>query len=303
MIAKPCVVDYWRNDIPVAPTFEFSTPNTMEFVIPMKSVMIQGARDFETNDSPSPNVLDKVPAQRGWRLQLIISSEPTNGTVRISTDGESFIYTPRGAFVGTDCFSYSLTNGFQQSVTSNITVHCVRGYEYDLLIFRRNIARTSHRFQVTAAFDFSSLNLPQIYLIFCEWYYTQYVEVMDGKVKRVKKVKKLVAQTTWNRSFYDQVQAFAPTLTSTGMVPTIETYFDGNLSGLLEDTAQVFHPQNLPGEIEVEMKLYTETKQTPLPNNPSQTRIQVDLSKFILFKKSVTTIYGKRWTDSGNVQI
>ena len=67
MISKPCVVDYWRNDVPVAPELTLETPNNVDFEIPLRDMIIQGARDFDTSVSPSEGVLDKVPVQRGWR--------------------------------------------------------------------------------------------------------------------------------------------------------------------------------------------------------------------------------------------
>lgn len=304
MISKPCVVDFWRNDVPVAPPLTFETPNNVVFEIPLRSIIIQGARDFETSESPSQGVLDKVPAQRGWRLTPIIVSEPLHGTVRLSADKETLLYKPLAGFVGQDCFAYAVTNGYQQSVVNNITINCRRGYEYSLNVFRRNSARTQHRMVVAPAFDFSESGLPTVYLLEAKWYYNQYAAVADGKITRIKKKRTLIGNTTWNQSFYDQVRAFAPTILNSGLTQTVNTYFDDTLpSGLLEDTAQVFKPQGLAGDVEIELRLYTETKETPLLTDIHKTLTQVDLNKYIEVKFSVRERYGIRWTESGNIQI
>jgi hypothetical protein len=304
MISKPCVVDFWRNDVPVAPPLTLETPNNVVFEIPLRSIIIQGARDFETSESPSQGILDKVPAQRGWRLTPIIVSEPIHGTVRLSADKETLLYTPLAGFVGQDCFAYAVTNGYQQSVVNNITINCRRGYEYSLNVFRRNIERTQHRMVVAPAFDFSESGLPKVYLLEAHWYYNQYAAVADGKITRIKKKRTLIGQTSWNQSFYDQVRAFAPTIVNSGLTQTVNSYFDDTLpSGLLEDTAQVFKPQHLAGDVEIELKLYTETKETPLLTDIHKTLTQVDLDKYIEVKFTVRERYGIRWTDSGNIQI
>ncbi|AXG67509.1 hypothetical protein JA33_135 [Dickeya phage vB_DsoM_JA33] len=304
MISKPCVVDYWRNDVPVAPALTLETPNNVDFEIPLRSIMIQGARDFKTSESPSEGVLDKVPVQRGWRLTLIPISQPIHGSVKLSVDGESFIYTPLAGFVGQDCFAYAVTNGYQQSVVSNLTINCRRGYEYSLNVFRRNIDRTQHRMVVAPAFDFDTMNLPHVHMVYAAWYYDQYREVKDGKVTRIKKQRTLIGNTSWNRSFYDQVLAFAPTILNSGLSMTVNTFFDDILaSGLLEDTAQTFKPQHLAGDVVIKLNLYTETKQTPLPADPTKTFRQLDLNKFTEIEFTVVERYGIRWTDSGNIQI
>lgn len=306
MISKPCVVDFWRNDIPVAPELVLETPNNTEFEIPMRSIIIQGARDFDSNDSPSEGILDKVPVQRGWRLTLMPISTPSHGTVKLSEDGESFIYTPLVGFVGQDCFAYALTNGFQQSVVSNITINCRRGYEYALNVFRRNIGQSQHRMVVSPAFNFSSLDyLKPVRMIYAAWYYTQYRAVLEGKVTRIRKQRTLIGNTKWNRFYYDQVRAFAPTILDSGLSMNVETFFEDSLpSGLLESTAQVFKPKHLAGDVEIELQLFTETKRTPIPGSTSnQTYEQLDLDQFQLVKFTVVERFGLRWTESGNIQI
>jgi len=306
MISKPCVVDFWRNDIPVAPPMTLETPNNVDFEIPLRSIIIQGAREFETSVSPTDGVLDKVPAQRGWRLTPIIISEPQHGTVKLSTDGESFIYTPLAGFVGQDCFAYAFTNGYQQSVVNNITINCRRGYEYSLKIFRRDIGRTEHRMVIAPAFDFSTLDyLKPVYMVYAAWYYNQYRAVTEGKVTRIKKQRTLIGNTSWNRLFYDDIRAFAPTVLNSGLTMTTKTFFEETLpSGLLEDTAQIFKPKHLAGDVEIELKLFTETKQTPIPGSTTgQTLRQLDLDKFTLIKFTAAERYGIRWPDSGNIQI
>lgn len=304
MISKPCVVDYWRNYVPACPALTLSAPNNKEFIYDLGDLILQGARNYETNVSPTEGILDKVPVQRGWRCRAIIISQPLHGQVSLSEDGTQLKYIPMPAYVGQDCFAYAITNGTQQSIVSNITINCLRGYDYSLMVYRRNTEQTLHRMVLAPAFDFASMGLPKVHLLETSWFYNQYAAETIGKVTRISKKRVHIGGTILNTSLYDQVRTFAPTLINNGLIVTPTTYFEDSLpAGLRDDSAAIFKPKHLAGNIEIELKLYTKTKLTPIPTNPSQTLLQVDMSEFITANIAVVDRYGIRWPESGNIQI
>lgn len=136
MNSTTVTLDYWRNFKPVVPeVIEFEGNENTEIKIPLKSLLIQGARDTEGN-SPSEGILDKVQAQRGWRLSPLIMNQPDLGSVRMSDDKESIVYLPKAKFIGDECFNIRLTNGTQASDPIRILVKVKPNYREWFDIYR-----------------------------------------------------------------------------------------------------------------------------------------------------------------------
>lgn len=106
--------DLWRNHKSFAPDFEIVVSAGSEHFIDLRGYLIQGARDIKTNRSPDPEVISRIPTQRGWRLDVELK-QPSSGTVRMSPYLDGIVYTPDQGFIGEDCFNYQLTNGSQKS--------------------------------------------------------------------------------------------------------------------------------------------------------------------------------------------
>lgn len=116
--------DFWRDHKSFAPDFEIEVTAGQPYYIDLSKYLIQGARDIETNRSPDPNVIEKIPMQRGWRLDVELKP-PSSGSVKMSTYLTGIVYTPNPDFVGEDCFNYQLNNGTQKSNYGRISIKVV----------------------------------------------------------------------------------------------------------------------------------------------------------------------------------
>ena len=88
------------GDQPITPTANNDTATTDQ----AKPVII----DVLDNDSDTDGTLDPT--------TLAIKSNPTNGTIQINADG-TMTYIPKGNFVGTDSFTYTVVD--DDGLTSN----------------------------------------------------------------------------------------------------------------------------------------------------------------------------------------
>jgi hypothetical protein len=91
-----------RNDAPVAFDDDYVTPVDTRLVVPAPGVL-----GNDTDDGPRS------------QLSVAIYSNPSYGTVTLTGDG-GFTYTPQQYFIGTDQFTYKLTDG--QGLTDLATV-------------------------------------------------------------------------------------------------------------------------------------------------------------------------------------
>ena len=109
MISLACRVDYWRNYVSYAPDIKITMmPSKDPVFVDLSSYMIQGAKvinrseylKYDLSDangsdispvvssptgvisgiSPIPNILDKIPTERGWLLRYIQLNLPAHGT-------------------------------------------------------------------------------------------------------------------------------------------------------------------------------------------------------------------------------
>jgi len=58
----------------------------------------------------------------GTAITVVSVTGAAHGTASISADGKSIVYTPRVNFVGTDTFTYTISNGFGGTATATVTV-------------------------------------------------------------------------------------------------------------------------------------------------------------------------------------
>jgi HD-GYP domain-containing protein (c-di-GMP phosphodiesterase class II) len=65
----------------------------------------------DTDPQGSPLTLDSTPA-----------TQPTNGTVTLSSADGTFVYVPNSGFTGTDGFSYTVSNGYGATATAQVTI-------------------------------------------------------------------------------------------------------------------------------------------------------------------------------------
>lgn len=298
MQAKPCLFDYWRNFVPVAPEITFDARNSETTRYSLRSILLQGARD-EEGISPTDGVLDKVPSQRGWRCLPIITSDASRGTISLSRTGDEFIYEPRSGYTGPDCFNYVLTNGTQQSYQSTVYVNVIPWYTFLFKIYRMRSDRTLHRFTANKMFA-ASLVAP-VYTEY-RWYYNQYRAIVDDKgVTRIRKVRQLVAQTQASYNSYNNFQSVTPTVANLMDKANIDTYFDTALGdGFAGDSNIPYSPKGTQGEIELEVRLYTKTKYVGFQYG-YHVSYQVDLSTYYTVNLRVSDVFGSRWWDSGNI--
>lgn len=72
---------------------------------------------------PAHGVLANDTHGTGTSLAAAIQDQPTNGTVTLHADG-SFVYTPNTAFIGSDSFTYTATDGtFTNTATVSLTIN------------------------------------------------------------------------------------------------------------------------------------------------------------------------------------
>jgi hypothetical protein len=142
MIPLGCRVDYWRNFVSYAPDIHIlMQPSTKPVFVNLRDYIIQGAKtinhtetlvysSIDPNDiynkkvttsnsvtglSPIPDILDKIPTQRGWLLSYLQINLPTIGTTHPKQDSTGFYYQAGSGSDYEDCFNYAFTNGTQRS--------------------------------------------------------------------------------------------------------------------------------------------------------------------------------------------
>ena len=74
---------------------------------------------FGTPDNPlTDNVMNN---DSGTGIQVTSYTDPTNGTLQISSDG-NFTYTPNPGYIGTDTFTYTITDENNQTDTAMVSI-------------------------------------------------------------------------------------------------------------------------------------------------------------------------------------
>ncbi|AQT28625.1 hypothetical protein YOLOSWAG_145 [Erwinia phage vB_EamM_Yoloswag] len=304
MLAQPCLFDYWRNYVPYAPDLSIPVKNSEETRYSLAELLLQGSRDHETGHSPTEGILDKVPVQRGWRLNAILISNTVRGDTSLNLFGDEIIYRPRSGYIGVDCCNYALTNGTQQSAVAQINFQVYQWYQYFMQITKRYQDGTRNEFYAKPTVDFVSVGLQKVLYAEFRWYYNQYVVELDARgVKRAYKRRTLVQQTIANSTGYNGLTATKPTVINQYDKVTFSTYFDTSLGQAFDgDTNVPFSPFGSQGDVEVEISLYCTEKTVTNPTTGAKIQ-QVDLSVPINLIFRASDIYGARWWESGNILV
>lgn len=242
-------LDYWRNYKPIVPEVINAEGNeNTEIKIPLKSLIIQGARDPD-GTSPTEGVLDKVGAQRGWRLTPLIISQPEQGSARLSDDRESLIYLPPSKFLGTECFNIRLTNGTQSSDPVRVEVKVKPYYRMWFDIYR--ISESHYVFKERHQWP-KDIAAPYIYAVY--WWWTRPVAEWN---ERRQAFEIFTRRTMVQRSDLGSIYAsFWPYLRNR---PRLEMEFttDEDLRGFDGKSERVYQPTGTRGVVELEGRVFT----------------------------------------------
>lgn len=295
MKAKPCVFEQWRNYVPNAPDVEYEVSNTFPTEIDLGRLLLQGSGTPDGH-SPTPDILDKVPAQRGWRCSLQIVSPPAMGSASMNESQDRITYHPRSGLLGTDCLNYVLSNGTQKSAQGRMFFKISKQYSWQFIVSYMNTLRTQFNFKTKRDFDPTYPN-PGYVEIF--WFYTHPVVRTDAKgVKRVFVEREQVSSTRANYKDFLEGLDYAPKIIESAEEVVIYTQFDTTLGPAFEGyTGVPYSPKGTQGEIEVEFVVYNETITNPITGN-----IQVDLARPKKVKYLISDLLGKTWWESGNIQ-
>lgn len=295
MKAKPCVFEHWRNYVPHAPDLEYEVSNTFPTEIDLGRLLLQGSGTPDGH-SPTPDVLDKVPAQRGWRCMMQIVSPPAMGNATMNESQDVITYHPRSGLLGTDCLNYVLNNGTQSSAQGRLFFKISKQYSWKFIITAMNSLRTEFNMKTVRDFD-PQYPTPEYMEIF--WFYTHPVVRKDPQgVKRVFIEREQVAATRANYRDFLEGEARKPTILESAEEVLIYTQFDTALGPAFEGWSGVpYSPKNTQGEIEVEFVVYNEMLKNPLTGI-----FQVDLSRPKKIRYLLSDLLGKTWWESGNIQ-
>ena len=157
MIALGCRLDFWRNFVSYAPDILLKVKAGSDPVlIDLSLYLVQGARTidqtehlvitaYDTEDidvqvltdntrsgsgmSPIPNILGRVPTERGWRLAYRKINEPAYGVAYQDTYKTGFLYKPTTGEDAVDCFNYIFNNGTQSSNIGTINVLIEKAFD------------------------------------------------------------------------------------------------------------------------------------------------------------------------------
>lgn len=302
--------DYFRNYIPYAPTFEVEAFTAEPFVINMREWIMQGARDAENFSSPDPEVLSKVPVQRGWRMRVIVTEPPRHGVLEWNPNTAEFTYTSNLGYEGDDCFTYVFTNGYQRSLMSKVSITIARNYGVDINRIEKNEAGEYNIY--LDPFIPGGRTTPLF--IRYSWYQQgyKYAQTRDDGLTGIFAQDRLFFNTIYKNSpaGYPQTNPtiFDPNLRTgrdlTGYVPPT----DANLQGYIENSDVPFRPtgETYPVYIYVQM-YFTHKKRSVFDGyvNGRPTYRQVndglDFNKFTEITVRLNDVYGPKWYESGNI--
>jgi hypothetical protein len=104
-----------------------SSAATVEILIrPVNDAPIAAADSYQTKprrrlNITIPGLLDNDLDRDGDALSIQLDSAPGHGRVRLQPDG-SFVYTPKGGFIGIDRFTYKASDGTISSAPATVTI-------------------------------------------------------------------------------------------------------------------------------------------------------------------------------------
>lgn len=274
-------VDHWRHFMPLAPDIEIQVESgAVTYHSLPNDVIIQGARDPSTHESPSID-LSKIPFQRGWRLTFVPITVPLQGQVQSTIDG--FRYEVHSQFNGSDCFNYHLTNGTQESNIAKVTLNVVQGYQYDIAL--RNTFGDSFEFEMLGLRP-TELPIPQHQLF--RWYWNRPRLVRNpnlGNRKQVEWKRSLIAYYEID-GYYDGQNRYHYFVGSNPVKVSYAFHDDLACEGFpIGDTDKLYEANGDRGQVECEVVFFYGEL------------LKSESRRFVVSPES---IYGRKWWDSGN---
>lgn len=294
--------DYWRHYIPVAPDIDITVVIGNESFIDLRPYIMQGARDFFTQVSPDPLVIpDRVPSQRGWRLDYLVTVDPKKGKVVKDEFKNGFIYTPdRSAGNATDCFNYQFSNGTQLSNFGKINVTIIKSYEltWDITAFNRNavtgispvdfamklIMQSTH-----PSFVIGSVNG-------YKWYVENISVDAQGYITRsMDLVRDFVTYTSQGYETYIVDRADS--------LPRRSFKSDSNLVGIDPRTNLRYVPKNKFPDIVVEFWNYPHKRRQYHAGSSISYYLVTDMSRPEVYKFKIQDFHTSVWNTSGKIKL
>lgn len=144
----------WRNDVPVAPELYIDAYRGRPVDISLRDYLVQGAREIvrpsgtpeeieqaeQDADDKQTQIIAEKGARRGWACSYFNISRPGYGRLSNSIYADGFRYTSLPNFIGEDCFSYVINNGFQNSLPGKVIVN-VQNYMEGRIIIEEDLSR------------------------------------------------------------------------------------------------------------------------------------------------------------------
>lgn len=304
LLSQPCLFDYWRNFQAFAPEINVTQNRLSVIEYDISDILVQGSRDYDSKNSPSPGVLEKIPAQRGWLLDVIFLSDPMFGTIKFDPERQVIIYTPLVEGQKIDCCNYALTNGTQQSNVAKINLQLSYEYIGKVTLYSGSMSYGLNLYLKSAGYIVNNgIDLPVYSYI--NWYYNQkVVELDDSGVKRIYSRRIPIYECQFDMDKYNAGDASVPSLlnpldTDLNYI-TIMPYSDMSLGPAFDgDSNRPYKPRGTFGDIEAELTAFYNTKQTV--NSKGEPVTQVDLNKKQVVSSFISSTYGTDWGRSGNL--
>lgn len=250
------MLDWWRNFKAYAPeVIEAVGRENTEIYVDLRPYLLQGARD-QDGVSPTDGVLDKVPMQRGWRLEPLLMNQPDTGTVRIADDRLGLIYVPRTNFLGEECVNIRLSNGTQ--ATDPIQVH-IKVEKYYKAWFD-TYKRTGNAFVFKSYRDFNVAAFKQPYFFSLVWWHEGPISIFNERrqANEIHVTRRKMKETSWGPNMVNQ---FIPTHSNPTRVE-LALPFDDELVGFDGTSERLYIPKHTRGKILLETRLHFDTNST-----------------------------------------
>lgn len=249
-------LDWWRNFKAYAPeVIEVVGRENTEIFVELKEYLLQGARDWD-GISPTEGVLDKVPMQRGWRLEPLLMNQPQLGTVRIADDRQGIVYIPQSDFLGDECVNIRLSNGTQVTDPIQIHIKVEKYYKAWFDIYKR----TGDFFVFKSYYDLNVASFPKPYFVSLVWWLDAPVAIYDERrrANEVHVVRRKLKETQYGPNMVHQ---FIPTHSNPTRIE-VPLPFDDNLVGFDGTSERLYLPKHTRGKVMLETRLHFDVNQS-----------------------------------------
>lgn len=302
-------LNYWRNFVPYAPQITVNVRTGEPFPVDLSEWLLQGARDPEDHTSPDEEVLSRVPVQRGWRLNPIISEQPAHGFAEVDRPNNSIVYTSVPGYLGEDCMTYRLTNGTQRSLMAQILFNVDRFYGVDFVNLEKkdNGDGVDPTYNVDITFYQPSAEPVPLFIEYF-WYYENYKVVKNiSGIDRVFTEDYLIQKTGYVSD--NTTGNYPKTSFAAKSLDGFTAKNDSNVRGLVEYSDIPYRPTGEPYQIKVKARLYFDHKTRKtfsgtytdgVPNYYDR-KVGLDFSQYSDFDLSISNNYGPTWWKSGNI--